>query len=176
MKDEIEQYFSEHRDRFRSAQPPKGHEQRFRSKLAAQASGKSKSTLRRLWLPLAWAASLALAVLAGGVFLGGQDNASSTALKQTTQHFENRIQEQKSQLVSSEAKGLDTLLQDAQAQLEQLQSRQKQIMNDYRRTGGDPRILKTVIQNYQLQLQVLEDMRTRIFHQINNQEDDYRQM
>jgi flagellar basal body-associated protein FliL len=128
MKDEIDLFFDQHRNTFRSEDPPEGHEHRFRLKLEGQSS-KGKQRFMT-WLPLAWAASLILAVLAGAFFFSNQDSSGAKDYVKTRKHFESLVEQQESILVSMNQEVTGHWYADVENQLDKLQSNQKQLQDD----------------------------------------------
>ena len=172
MKDDIDKFFDQHREQYHRQSPPKGHEDRFRQKLKRR---KGKSTRYRIgWLPVAWAASILLAIIAGGFLFSNQGGLETPDLVKTTKHFEGLVQEERSVLVSMNEKGAGHWFADVESQLEELQKNQKQLQKEYRRSGKDPRILHMVIQNYQMQINLLTDIKTKIQTHEKQQSKDYR--
>jgi len=174
MKDEIDKFFDQHRQDFGYTQPPEGHEERFLKKLHRQKSQRIKP--KKLWLPMAWAASLLLAIVMGGLLYSYLFSSAPQGFVKTTEHFERIVEEERKILVSINQNKVHHWFQDAENQLDQLQENQNQLQKEYRRSGRDPRILQAMIQNYQMQIELLNDIKIKIQRHEKQQANEYQEL
>ncbi len=174
MKDDIDKFFDQHREDYKRHSPPKGHEDRFRQKLNRQKGNRKRRTIG--WLPVAWAASILLAVMAGGYLFSNQNTRGNQDFVKMTRHYEGLVEEERSVLVSMNQKDAGKWYADAETQLGELQKNQKQLQKDYRRSGRDPRILQVMIQNYQMQIDLLTDIQIIIETHEKQKSNDYQEI
>jgi len=174
MKDDIDKFFDQHREEYNRHSPPRGHEDRFRQKLNRRNGNRKQRTIG--WLPMAWAASILLAVMAGGYLFSNQNTLGNQDFVKTTRHYEGLVEEERSVLVSMNQNDAGKWYADVESQLDELQKNQKQLQKDYRRSGRDPRILQVMIQNYQMQIDLLTDIQTKIQTHEKQKSNDYQEI
>jgi len=174
MKDEIDKFFDQHRKDFGYTRPPEGHEERFLKKLNRQKTQSKKP--KKLWLPMAWAASMLLAIVMGGLLYSYLFSSAPEGFVKTTEHFETLVEAERKELVSIHRGDVDQWFTDVEKQLDQLQENQNRLQKDYRRSGRDPRILQAIIQNYQMQIELLNDIKIKIQRHEKQQSNEYQEI
>ncbi len=147
-------------------EPPKGHEERFLSKLQYRNSERAKGV--SWWKPLAVAASVLFAFglflgSATDVFKGGDSLAEvSPEVSNTERYFAGVIEQQLNLLEQEDSPEAEKLVSDAMKQLDQLEDEYSQLKSDLLEGGDQKILLSAIVQNFQMRIDLLEDVMEKL--------------
>jgi hypothetical protein len=161
MKNNMEDFFKENREKFDFSEPKIGHFERFQAKLEGKGP-KKKERKGPSWYMLAVAASL---LLFFGYWMGnsnvpkGIELADVSPKMEETQNFyvstiQNEITEIKSKRTTSNQKIID----DAFKQLEILEADYRKLTFELKESNADKRVIYAMITNFQNRLFVLQNL------------------
>ena len=159
MKNNIENYFSE--TDFDFQEPENGHFERFENKLKA-----SKKSDKISWKWLSVAASILLMV---GFWFGKmQQKASidladiSPKLEEVQGYFVATIHQKTKVLENNRTPENELIIKQTLTQLENLEKEYQQLLKELNKQGNQEKIINFMIENYQLRLEILENMLKKI--------------
>ena len=164
-KDRIDELFKRLEGSFDVHETPSQHQKRFLDKLNAS----EKSSVKRLnwWKPLSIAASIAVLVAIGSLFLKANpselDLASvSPEMKQTQSFFTTTINEELSTLKSLTDPQAKSLVDDALKRITLLEEEYNGLKKDLAISGNDKRVIYAMISNFQNRIDLLEQVIEKI--------------
>lgn len=167
MKDhDLESIFKKIAPELDMEEPMAGHQARFLDKLNLE--NRKKKTGVSWWKPLAIAASV---LLMFGLFLGNftqvltpDDTLADIApeVSNTEVYFAGVIQEQLSLLQKEETPEAKKLVADAMDQLAYLEADYNQMRTDLLQGGDYKIILRAMVQNFQLRIDLLEGVMQKV--------------
>jgi len=165
-EDNIDELFEKARPFFDQEEPQAGHEARFIEKLNATTAEHKKGI--SWWKPLSIAASILLLI---GLFLGpGLWNEIekeriaeiSPEISNSEFYFANIIEQQVKQLEHEKSPETKKIIEDALGQLDILETDYKKLEKDLLNGGDDNIILRSMIQNFQTRIDLMEDVLAQI--------------
>lgn len=166
--DELEQLFSSLK--MDVLEPVEGHRDRFKDKLEQKDKGQGKSiNLFPLWPSLLGLA----AILLVGLFLfpgllvpsdtQKRDLASvSDEMKETQNFYTAVIQQELQALQDVRSPETDRMIQDALAQLENLEADYEKLKTDLVNSGNDQRVIFAMVSNFQKRMDLLNKLLEKI--------------
>lgn len=159
MKNNFENYFSE--TDFDFQEPESGHFERFENKLKA-----SKKSDKLSWKWLSVAASILLMV---GFWFGKmQQKASidladiSPKLEEVQGYFVAAIHQKTTVLEKNKTLENELIVKQTLSQLEDLEKEYQHLLKELNKQGNQEKIINFMIENYQLRLEILENMLKKI--------------
>lgn len=169
MEDKWKEFFEKSKPQFRSEfDLPKGHEERFLQKLNQQQKSKPKPSFN-YWKV---AAILVPVLMLSAYFVLEFESEPKQAeinlaeyspeLSQAENHFSYIINEKVKEVKSLNTGENKKLVENSLNQLDSLQSNYNQLLKDLKQSGGNPLVVKSVMTNLQLQMQVLETVISQI--------------
>jgi len=177
-KDNIDELFEKVRPYFDLEEPQAGHKARFIEKLNANTVEQARGV--SWWKPLSIAASI---LLIAGLFLGpGMWNNIekeriadiSPEISNSEFYFANIIEQQVKQLESEKSPETNKIIEDALGQLALLESDYKKLEQDLLKGGNNNIILRSMIQNFQTRIDLMQDVlaQIEIIKNIKNQQNE----
>lgn len=171
-KDNIVNLFDRLKDDFDVETPNMGHENRFLQKLQQQQNEETEDTSKPVIL-FAWWKQIAAAcviLLSLGIFIGSNINASADATQVTFSpeveksqlYFASLIEKELAKVKAAENEDTKEIIQDALLQLERLENDYSNLKNQLIERGDDKRILHAMVTNFQLRIDLLENVLTQI--------------
>lgn len=167
MEDKWKDFFEKSKPQFQNEfELPKGHEERFLQKLNQQSKPQTGFNYWKI-------AAILVPILMLSVYFVlefdsdvQQDEINlaefSPELSEAENHFAYIIQEKVKEVKSLESSDNKALIENSLTQLDSLQSNYNQLLTDLKQSGGNPLVIKSVITNLQLQMQVLETVINQI--------------
>jgi hypothetical protein len=164
-KDKIETLFNNLEGNFDIHETPKGHKERFLDKLI-QAEKPSVIKLN-WWKPLSIAASIAVLIAFGTIFMKTNpselDLASvSPEMMQTQSFFTSTISEELQTLKSLTSPEAKVLVDDALNQIDVLEKEYAGLKKDLVKSGNDKRVIYAMISNFQNRIELLQQVIEKI--------------
>lgn len=172
-KDKIEMLFNNLEGSFDIHETPAGHKERFLNKLI-EAEKPSVITLN-WWKPLSIAASIAVIIAVGSLFMKTNpselDLASvSPEMMQTQSFFTSTINEELQTLRSITSPEAKVLVDDALNQIDVLEKEYAGLKKDLVKSGNDKRVIYAMISNFQNRIELLQQVIEKI-EEIKNLKD-----
>ncbi|WP_445749128.1 hypothetical protein [Polaribacter sp.] len=159
MKNNFENYFSE--ADFDFQEPENGHFERFENKLKA-----SKKSDKISWKWLSVAASILLMI---GFWFGKMQQKTtidladiSPKLEEVQGYFVATIHQKTTVLEKSKTPENELIIKQTLLQLEDLENEYQQLLKELNKQGNQEKIINFMIENYQLRLEILENMLKKI--------------
>lgn len=177
-EDNIDELFKETRPYFDQDEPRAGHRARFIEKLNAPADDTIKGV--SWWKPLSIAASI---LLVAGVFLG-QNLWNETDRERIAEispeisnsefYFANIIEQQVKELEREKSPETKKIIEDALEQLALLELDYKKLEQDLLNGGNNNIILRSMIQNFQTRIDLMQDVlaQIEIIKNLKNQQNE----
>ena len=164
-KDKIEMLFNNLEGSFDIHETPTGHKERFLNKLIAA----EKPSVIKLnwWKPLSVAASIAVLIAVGSIFMKTNpselDLASvSPEMMQTQSFFTSTINEELQNLKSLTSPEAKVLVDDALNQIDVLEKEYAGLKKDLVKSGNDKRVIYAMISNFQNRIELLQEVIEKI--------------
>ncbi|WP_245871605.1 hypothetical protein [Sediminicola luteus] len=182
-KDNITQMFEDLREHFDTEATPAGHEMRFLDKLAqAQGTAVTQKPKRQLWKPLSIAASIAILVAAGLLFTmqpqSTDEQLAETApeVSNTKNYYAGLIEREIAKLETEATPETRQVIDDALAQLENLEKDYEKLEQDLLDEGNPKLLLSAMITNFQTRIDLLENVMEQIeeikmYNKLNDESD-----
>ena len=178
MKNTMEDFFKNNREKFDMAEPNIGHFERFQAKLEAkeESPGKKGGTP---WYILAVAASV---LLFFGYWMGNynQYNSSqgielaevSPEMEETQNFYLATIQKEVEVIRTKQTTANQKIIDDAFIQLELLETNYRKLTLELKESNADKRVIYAMITNFQNRLQILQNLMDQLedFEQLAPQE------
>ncbi|EDP95295.1 hypothetical protein KAOT1_09491 [Kordia algicida OT-1] len=171
-KDNITNLFDRLKDDFDVETPDKGHENRFLQKLQQQQNEETENTSKPVILFTWWKqiAAACVILLSLGIFIGSNFNASaeetqvtfSPEVEKSQLYFASLIEKELAKVKAAEDEDTKEIIQDALLQLERLENDYSNLKNQLIERGNDKRILHAMVTNFQLRINLLENVLTQI--------------
>lgn len=168
-KDEVERLFDELQDRFDSAEPVLGHQERFLEKLKASSDSKAVQIKKRTWWkPLSAAAAILILIGIGLNALKSEPSVEERVAKispeasNTQFYFTNLIEEQLNKLKDENAPETQKIIEDTLLQMENLEKDYTKLEENLLKGGNSKIILSAMITNFQTRIALLHDVLTQI--------------
>ncbi|SMC65999.1 hypothetical protein SAMN06296427_105160 [Moheibacter sediminis] len=169
MEDKWKEFFEKSKLQFRNEfELPKGHEERFLQKLNEQESTKKKVTINYWKI----AAVLIPICMLSIYFVLEFDSESkptqvnladySPELGEAENYFAYMIKEKVKEVKALENPENKKLVDHSLNELDALQKNYTQLLKDLKQSGGNPQVIKSVMTNLQLQIEVLESVLNQI--------------
>ncbi len=165
-EDIIDKLFTEARPYFDTEEPRAGHRGRFLDRLNAPVEESKRGV--SWWKPLSIAASILVVM---GLFFG-QSLRSETAKERIAQispeisnsefYFANIVEQQLKLLESEKSPETNKIIEDALSQLSILESDYKKLEVDLLNGGDSNIILRSMIQNFQTRIDLMQDVLAQI--------------
>lgn len=141
---------------------PKGHRERFASRINPQASRKSGSVVKQIWLASAAAAAVVIMTF---FFFGEQpgriENSPTMSLSQVSDemsdfesYYSSELDKRSQELVAE--RGSDPQVQAILTQLEELEKNYNELKRELGYNRNNEHIIRAMIDNYRLRLTLLE--------------------
>ncbi len=177
-EDNIDELFEKARPYFDLEKPRAGHKARFIEKLNSTAVEPKRGV--SWWKPLSIAASILLVM---GFFLG-QNLWNETEKERIAKispeisnsefYFANIIEQQVQQLEGEKSPETKKIIEDALGQLALLESDYKKLEQDLLKGGNNNIILRSMIQNFQTRIDLMQDVlaQIEIIKNIKNQQNE----
>jgi hypothetical protein len=177
-EDTIDELFEKGRPYFDLEEPHAGHKARFIEKLNATAVEPKRGV--SWWKPLSIAASILLVI---GLFLG-QSLWNETEKERIAEispeisnsefYFANIIEQQVNQLEREKSPETKKIIEDALARLALLESDYKKLEQDLLKGGNNNIILRSMIQNFQTRIDLMQDVliQIEIIKNLKNQQNE----
>lgn len=170
MKDKWKDVFKENKEFFSEQFPlPAGHEERFKAKLN-QNKGVSLKPTYNYWKVAA--IFVPLFMLATYFFLEFNSSQEplqevnlsdySPELSEAENYLAYVVKEKTEKIKSLQNKENQTLIDHSLNELDSLQANYNQLLFDLKESGGNPQVIKSVVINLQLQVEVLENVMNRL--------------
>ena len=161
MKTNIDKLFQELEGSFDLNETPAGHQHRFLEKLNAA----KKTEVKRLnwWKPLSIAASVAILVSLGTLYMKANPSSNDLAsvspeMKQTQSFFTSTINEELETLKSLTSPEAKQLVDDALYQIDILEKEYSGLKKDLLQSGNDKRVIYAMISNFQNRIDLLQEV------------------
>ncbi len=166
--DELKTLIEANRNMFDSAEPETGHFERFEKRLLAQQQLKTRSFM---WQPLLKVASVTILVVLSGLYLTEHFILDKFLVTPQNTEF-NEAQDYYIQVVDQKIGEIESLQQSMNPEQQKMLKDElagmdllyKKIQKDYQEMPNDPRIVKAMIQHYQMKVAILN----RIIIDLNN--------
>jgi hypothetical protein len=159
MKNNFENYFSE--TDFDFQEPENSHFERFESKLK---SSKKRDAISWKWLSVA--ASILVMI---GFGLGKMQQKStidladiSPKMEEVQGYFVSTIHQKTNLLEKNKTPENELIIKQTLMQLEGLEKEYQQLLKELNKEGNQQKIINYMIENYQLRLEILENMLKKI--------------
>lgn len=164
MKNTMEDFFKNHKDKFDVAEPNVGHFERFQARLdKVQDTPKKKGGTP--WYVLAIAASF---LLFFGYWMGNnsQDNTKlgvelaevSPQMEETQNFYLATIQKEIEVIKTKKTTANQNIIEDAFRQLELLETNYQKLTLELKESNADKRVIYAMITNFQNRLQILQNL------------------
>ena len=164
-KNKIDELFQNLNGSFNINETPTGHQKRFLERLNEVET----QSVKKLdwWKPLSIAASIAVIIAVGSIFLNSDpivtDLASvSPEMKQTQTFFTQTINQELQTLQSFNNPQAKELVDDALVQIEILENEYNRMINDLAESSNDKRVIYAMISNFQNRIDLLEQVIEKI--------------
>ena len=178
MKNTMEDFFKNNKEKFDLAEPNVGHFERFQAKLDGkdEASNKKGGTP---WYILAVAASV---LLFFGYWMGNYNQNStnkgielaevSPEMEETQNFYLATIQKEVEVIRTKETTANQKIIDDAFIQLELLETNYRKLTLELKESNADKRVIYAMITNFQNRLQILQNLMDQLeeFEQLVPQE------
>lgn len=159
MKNNFENFFSE--ADFDFHEPENGHFERFENKLNA-----TKKSDKISWKWLSVAASVFLLI---GFWFGKTQQSKtidladvSPKMKEVQGYFVATIHQKTKALKNNKTLENELIIKETLQQLESLENEYQQLLKELNKQGNQEKIINFMIENYQLRLEILENMLKKI--------------
>ncbi|QHI36027.1 hypothetical protein IMCC3317_13800 [Kordia antarctica] len=172
-KDNIENLFDRLKDDFDVETPEINHQNRFLSKLEAQQQTEETNTTEKPIILFTWWKHIAAAcviLLSLGIFIGSNFGASaestqvtfSPEVEKSQLYFASLIENELIKVKAAETEDTKEIVQDGLVQLKRLENDYTNLKNQLIERGNDKRILRAMVTNFQLRINLLESVLTQI--------------
>lgn len=168
-REDIEDLFKQLHGALDIEEPLKGHEKRFRDKLAAsnKVLPLAKKTKKNWWKTLSVAASIALIIGVAGLYfiapsLEDQVAGISPEVSKTEFYFDNIINEQVHKMQNERAPETKRIIEDTMLQLQKLEADHNSMEQDLLNGGNSKFILSAMIINFQTRIDLLQEVLDKI--------------
>lgn len=181
MEDKWKEFFEKSKPSFRNEfDLPKGHEERFLQKLNQQKSSKKKTTLNYWKIAAVLIPICMLSIYFVLEFDSEPKNTEvnladySSELGEAENYFAYMIKEKVKEVKALENPENKKLVEHSLNELDVLQKNYNQLLKDLKQSGGNPQVIKSVMTNLQLQIEVLESVvnQIEIKQEIKNSSDE----
>lgn len=168
MEDKWKDFFEKSRTEIQQQfELPKGHEERFLQKLNQQsANQKSSFNYWKIAAVLIPICMLSIYFVLEFETAPQQTQMSlaeySPELSEAENHFAFMINEKVKEIKSLQNSDNKHMIDHSLNELDSLQSNYNQLLKDLKQSGGNPLVIKSVVTNLQLQLEVLESVLNQI--------------
>lgn len=161
-KDAIDELFENLNGCFDVHETANGHQKRFLNKLQTTNTEKT-STKLSWWKPLSIAASIAVLMAVGTLFLKADPIHAELAsvspeMKEAQSFFTTTIREELQTLKSFETTENKKLVEDAMHQLSILENEYEVLKADLTKSGNDKRVIYAMINNFQNRIELLQQV------------------
>ena len=171
--DNINNLFERFQDDFDIETPEIGHEHRFLKKLQQQQTQETTETKQ----PIVWftwwkqIAAACVILVSLGIFIGTNFGNTSVEKSQITLspeveksqlYFAALIETELKKVKAEESEDTKEVIQDAMKRLERLENDYKKLKEQFIETGDDKRIIHAMITNFQLRIELLENVLQQI--------------
>ncbi|MFK7748798.1 MAG: hypothetical protein AB8B65_10425 [Kordia sp.] len=171
-KDNITNLFDRLQDDFDTETPELGHEQRFLKKLQKQQNQETTEINKPIVLFTWWKqiAAACIILLSLGIFIGSNFNTSveetqitfSPEVEKSQIHFASLIEKELEKVKAAEDEDTKEIVQDVLQQLKRLEVAYDELKDELIEYGEDKRILQAMVKNFQLRIQLLENVLIQI--------------
>lgn len=171
-KDNITNLFDHLKGDFDIETPELGHEHRFLKKLQQQQTQETKDTNKPIVLFTWWKqiAAACIILLSLGIFIGSNFSTSveetqvtfSPEVEKSQIHFASLIEKELEKVKAAEDEDTKEIVQDALQQLKRLEVEYTELKDELIEYGEDKRILQAMVKNFQLRVQLLENVLIQI--------------
>ncbi len=177
-EDNIDELFNKARPYFDLEEPRADHKARFLTKLNAANEEPKRGV--SWWKPLSIAASI---LLVAGLFLGqslwNEDEKDRIAeispeISNSEFYFANIIEQQVKELEREKSPETNKIIEDALGRLALLESDYKKLEQDLLKGGNNNIILRSMIQNFQTRIDLMQDVlaQIEIIKNLKNQQNE----
>ncbi|WP_297763603.1 hypothetical protein [uncultured Muriicola sp.] len=177
-EDNIDELFKKAKPYFDLEEPRAGHKARFIEKLNTTTVEPKRGV--SWWKPLSIAASILVVM---GLFLGQnlwletekeRIAEISPEISNSEFYFANIIEQQVKQLESEKSPETEKIIEDALGQLALLESDYKKLEQDLLKGGNNNIILRSMIQNFQTRIDLMQDVliQIEIIKNLKNQQNE----
>ena len=159
--DSIYNIMNQNRHLLDDAEPPEGHFDRFQAKLNSQPVKIQRS--HSSWIYAAATVAILISISFWGIsvlnspIVQQQFSASSSEIYDLQRYYqgqlENRMQALKS--IKTEEYSVEG---DVKHEIQEMESTRQLLINNYQKNPGNERILNEIVNNYRLQLEMLNDV------------------
>ncbi|NAS30239.1 hypothetical protein GTQ40_04595 [Flavobacteriaceae bacterium R38] len=165
--DNLEELFNQLEGKFDIDTPEEGHQERFLQKLNAQQDVVTLTNPKRKkqWRILSIAATLLLLVSVGiGINKNNNDPETviSPEIQETQIYFTSLLNEEVEKLNAASDEDTKTIIDDAMIQLKRLEADYNKLEENLLENGSSKQILYAMITNFQVRIDLLEDILSRI--------------
>jgi hypothetical protein len=164
-RDKIEELFKNLEGTFDIHETPSGHKERFLDKLTEA----EKPSVIKLnwWKPLSIAASIAVLIAVGSIFMKTNPSESDLAsvspeMMQTQSFFTSTINKELQTLKSLTNPEAKVLVDDALTQIDILEKKYEGLKKDLVLSGNDKRVIYAMISNFQNRIDLLQQVIEKI--------------
>ncbi|WP_282143336.1 hypothetical protein [Cellulophaga baltica] len=168
-KDRIDELFDQHKGRWDTEEPSKGHELRFLEKLNTANGVKSFPKKKKTPYKFLFIAASLLLVFGLGFLLLNDSNSIddqvveiSPEISNTEFYFANVIAQEVKKLQSENSPETKKIVDDTMIQLSKLEKNYKGLETDLINGGNSKLILSAMITNFQTRIDLLEDVLQQI--------------
>ena len=180
MGDKLEEFMQSNQEGFDLSEPSEGHFDRFEAKL-----GEAEAKKPFNWGNLLKVAAVFAFVLGSGILLVNDDSSTANAsdgldlkdispeLAEVESFYVDQIDNATEELAPIKALDKEGYSENITTQLELLEEDYNQLKLELKENYGDERLINSMITNYQLRLQIIQQYLTQIkLNHTNNPEDD----
>lgn len=169
MEDKWKEFFEKSKPQFRNEfDLPKGHEERFLEKLNQQKSLSKKVSIN-YWKIAAVLIPICMLSIYFVLEFDSEPKQTkvnladySPQLGEAENYFAYMIKEKVKEVKSLENPENKKLVDHSLNELDTLQKNYTQLLKDLKQSGGNPQVIKSIMTNLQLQIEVLESVLNRI--------------
>jgi hypothetical protein len=165
MKDNIEELFNKPASSFDIAATPPGHKNRFMEKLQNQNKAPIPKNIN-WWRPLAIAASIAVLIAVGSMSLynnqGDELAKLSPELRETESFFITTIKAELAVLETYKSPETETIITETLTEIDTLEKQYQELTKDLLASGNDSRVIAAMIDNFQMRITLLEQVKEMI--------------
>lgn len=164
-KDNLDELFDKLKGEFDVHDAPKAHQKRFFEKLEAQKNASVNA--RNWWKPLSIAASIAVIIAMGFMFVKNNNPKADLAtvsleMAQTQTFFTSALNKEMSTLKGFESPKTKVLVDDALKQMIILETEYNGLRKDLVTSGNDKRVVYAMISNFQKRIDLLKQVIEKI--------------
>lgn len=159
--DSINNIIDRNRHLMDDADPPAGHFDRFQAKLNSQPVKIQRS--HSSWIYAAATVAILISISFWGIsvlnspIVQQQFSASSSEIYDLQRYYQGQL-ENKLETLKKIQPGANDIEGDIQVEIQEMETARKSLLNNYQKNPGNERILNEIVNNYRLQIEMLNEV------------------